>query len=245
VPIVQISVWEGLSPENKKKIFEVLTKVFEEIEIPKESVQIVIYESPKANWATGEQLHSERYPNIPSLEKREDSEGESNYSKMHNEATSPSTIKSISNTSMQNREFEEALLRAKELKSPEKEEVKSPEKEEVKSPEKEEVKSPEKETAILENERGTKLYKDRLIHEGKTYLITEMKCASTKAGFMHSLLEIQFKNGKTHSFYVGNLPNTSIINANAKDFKIDHNRTDFKEAAEQWASVINELISLS
>ena len=99
MPIVQIFVWEGLAPENKKKIVEVLTKVFEEIEIPKEAVQIVIYESPKINWATGGQLHSERYPNVPLLEKKEDSTVESNYSKMPNEVTSPSTVKSISNTS--------------------------------------------------------------------------------------------------------------------------------------------------
>ena len=229
MPIVQISVWEGLSSENKKKIFEALTKVFEEMEIPKEAVQIVIYESPKTNWATGEQLHSDRYPHIPSVEKKEDLTVESNYSKMRNEITSPSTAKSISNTSMQNREFEEALLRAKELNPPVDEELNPP----------------VNETAILENERGTKLYNDRLIHESKTYLITEMKYASTKAGFIHSLLQIQFKNGETHSFYVGNLPNMSIINANFKGFKIDYNKTDFKEAAELWASVINALISLS
>ena len=116
--------------------------------------------------------------------------------------------------------------------------------EELKAPMDEELKAVN-ETVILENERGTKLYNDRLIHERKTYLITEMKCASTKAGFIHSLLQIQFKNGETHSFYVGNLPNTSITNANIKGFKIDYNKTDFKEAAEQWASLINALISLS
>ena len=229
MPIVQISVWEGLSSENKKKIFEALTKVFEEMEIPKEAVQIVIYESPKANWATGEQLHSDRYPHIPSLEKKEDLTVESNYSKMRNEITSPSTAKSISNTSFQNREFEEALLRAKELNPPVDEELNPP----------------VNEKAILENERGTKLYNDRLIHEGKTYLLTEMKYASTKAGFIHSLLQIQFKNGETHSFYVGNLPNMSITKANFKGFKIDYNTTDFKEAAELWASVINALIPRS
>ncbi len=114
----------------------------------------------------------------------------------------------------------------------------------MKAPVDEELKAAN-ETVILENERGTKLYNDRLIHEGKTYLITEMKCTSTKAGFLHSLLEIQFKNGEIHSFYVGNLPNTFITNADIKGFKIDYNKTDFKEAAEQWVSVINELISLS
>ena len=227
MPIVQISVWEGLAPENKKKIIEGITKVFEEIEIPKEAVQIVIYESPKMNWATGGQLHSERYLDIPLLEKKLDLAVETANLKMRDEATS-SPIKSISDTPMHNREFEEALLRANEFKTPTEEKLKTVNK-----------------TVILESERGTKLYKDRLIHEGKTYLITEMKFASTKAGFMHSLLEVEFKNGKIQSFYVGNLPKIPAANTHINDFKIDYIKSDFKEAAEQWASAINALISLS
>ena len=63
MPVVQVSVWEGLSPENKGKIVEGVTKVFEDLGIPKEAVTIVIYEAPKSNWATGGQLHSERHAN--------------------------------------------------------------------------------------------------------------------------------------------------------------------------------------
>ena len=67
MPIVQVSVWEGISPENKKKAVEGITKVFEDMGIPKEAVTIVIYEAPKSNWATGGQLHSERHARTPSL----------------------------------------------------------------------------------------------------------------------------------------------------------------------------------
>ena len=63
MPIVQVSVWEGMSPENKKKAVEGITKVFEDMGVPKEAVTIVIYEAPKSNWATGGQLHSERHAN--------------------------------------------------------------------------------------------------------------------------------------------------------------------------------------
>lgn len=63
MPIVQVSVWEGMSAENKKKTVEGITKVFEDMGIPKEAVTIVIYEEPKSNWATGGQLHSERHAN--------------------------------------------------------------------------------------------------------------------------------------------------------------------------------------
>ena len=59
MPIVQISVWQGMTPEIKKKTVEGITKVFEDLGVPKEAVEIVIYEAPKSNWATGGQLHSE------------------------------------------------------------------------------------------------------------------------------------------------------------------------------------------
>jgi len=67
MPIVQVSVWEGMSLENKKKTVEGITKVFENLGVPKEAVEIVIYEAPKCNWATGGQLHSERHAHTRSL----------------------------------------------------------------------------------------------------------------------------------------------------------------------------------
>jgi 4-oxalocrotonate tautomerase len=63
MPVVQVSVWEGMSPENKKKIVEGITSVFEKIGVPKDAVTVVIYEAPKSNWATGGQLHSEKHAN--------------------------------------------------------------------------------------------------------------------------------------------------------------------------------------
>jgi 4-oxalocrotonate tautomerase len=56
-----------MSPENKKKTVEGITKVFEDLGVPKEAVEIVIYEAPKGNWATGGQLHSERLAHVKSL----------------------------------------------------------------------------------------------------------------------------------------------------------------------------------
>ncbi len=67
MPIVQVSVWEGMTPENKKKTVEGITKVFEEMGVSKEAVHIVIYEVPKSNWATGGKMHSEKHAQTPSL----------------------------------------------------------------------------------------------------------------------------------------------------------------------------------
>ena len=67
VPIIQVSVWEGITPENKKKTVEGITKVFEDMGVPKDAVHIVIYEAPKSNWATGGKLRSEKHAQTPSL----------------------------------------------------------------------------------------------------------------------------------------------------------------------------------
>ena len=63
MPVVQVTVWKGISSENKKKIVEGATKIFEEMGIPKEAVTVIIYEEPKTNWATGGKLHSEVFAN--------------------------------------------------------------------------------------------------------------------------------------------------------------------------------------
>jgi len=56
-----------MSQENKKKVVEGITRVFEDLGVPKDAVEIVIYEAPKSNWATGGQLHSERLAHAKSL----------------------------------------------------------------------------------------------------------------------------------------------------------------------------------
>ena len=61
MPVVQVTVWSGISKEAKKKIAEGMTKVLMELGIPKEAVTVIFYEIPKANWATGGDLHSEKF----------------------------------------------------------------------------------------------------------------------------------------------------------------------------------------
>ena len=61
MPVVQISVWAGISQENKKKMVEGITKVIEELGVPREAITIIIEEIPKNNWASGGRLHSERF----------------------------------------------------------------------------------------------------------------------------------------------------------------------------------------
>ncbi|MEJ2272609.1 MAG: tautomerase family protein [Candidatus Bathyarchaeota archaeon] len=46
MPLIQVSVWEGISLENKKKVVEGITKVFEDLGVQKQAVEIIIYETP-------------------------------------------------------------------------------------------------------------------------------------------------------------------------------------------------------
>jgi len=62
MPIVQVSVWEGITSENKKKIVEGITKVFEDMGVPKQAVHIAIYEALKA---TGQQAENYIQKNNP------------------------------------------------------------------------------------------------------------------------------------------------------------------------------------
>ena len=65
LPVVQLSVWTGISLENKKKIVHGITKVLEETGIPQDAITIIIYEAPKENWASGGQLPPERFVAVP------------------------------------------------------------------------------------------------------------------------------------------------------------------------------------
>ena len=64
MPVVQVFVWSGITKENKKKMVEGMTKVLEDLGIPREATTIIIYEVPKTDWASGGQLHSEKFGDI-------------------------------------------------------------------------------------------------------------------------------------------------------------------------------------
>jgi 4-oxalocrotonate tautomerase len=53
MPIVHVNVWKGFSDEAKRKVIEGITKVFTEMGIPAEAVEVVIHEIPMENWGIG------------------------------------------------------------------------------------------------------------------------------------------------------------------------------------------------
>ncbi|MEM1638731.1 MAG: tautomerase family protein [Desulfurococcaceae archaeon] len=64
IPIVIVYMWSGLSLEAKQKIVDGITKVFEDLRIPKEAVETVIIETSKENWGVGGELASVKFKQI-------------------------------------------------------------------------------------------------------------------------------------------------------------------------------------
>jgi 4-oxalocrotonate tautomerase len=61
MPIVHVYLWSGASKEAKTKIIKGITRVFEDLGIPAQAVQVVIHEVPKENWGTGGEPASEKF----------------------------------------------------------------------------------------------------------------------------------------------------------------------------------------
>jgi 4-oxalocrotonate tautomerase len=53
MPVVHVYMWSGVSREAKVRIVKGITKVFEELGIPSQAVEVIIQEVPKENWGIG------------------------------------------------------------------------------------------------------------------------------------------------------------------------------------------------
>jgi len=60
MPIVIVEMWEGRTIEQKRKLAEGITSAFENIGTPAETLQIIMKDNPKHNWAHGRELASEK-----------------------------------------------------------------------------------------------------------------------------------------------------------------------------------------
>lgn len=64
MPIVHVYVWEGFSSDAKRKTVAGMTKVFSDLGIPSEAVEIVIHEIPKENWGVAGEQASRRLKDV-------------------------------------------------------------------------------------------------------------------------------------------------------------------------------------
>ncbi len=64
VPVVHVYMWSGVSKEAKNKIIRGITKIFEDLGIPSQAVEIIIIEVPKENWGVGGESADEKFKDV-------------------------------------------------------------------------------------------------------------------------------------------------------------------------------------
>jgi 4-oxalocrotonate tautomerase len=64
MPTVHVCVWKGFSNEAKERVIEGITKLFTEMGIPAEAVEVLIHEVPKENWGVGGEQASEKLKHV-------------------------------------------------------------------------------------------------------------------------------------------------------------------------------------
>jgi 4-oxalocrotonate tautomerase len=57
-------MWSGVSREAKVRIVKGITKVFEELGIPSQAVEVIIQEVPKENWGIGGELADVKFRDV-------------------------------------------------------------------------------------------------------------------------------------------------------------------------------------
>ena len=53
MPIVHVNVWKGFGEEKTKKVIQGITKVFVDLDIPDNAVEVIVHEIPKTHWGIG------------------------------------------------------------------------------------------------------------------------------------------------------------------------------------------------
>jgi len=64
MPVVHVYMWSGVSKEAKNKIIRGITKIFEDLGIPSQAVEIIIIEVPKENWGAGGESADEKFKDV-------------------------------------------------------------------------------------------------------------------------------------------------------------------------------------
>lgn len=64
MPIVHVYIWKGFSNEAKKKLMAGITKLFAEIGVPSEAVEVLIHEVSKEDWGVGGEQASEKLRHV-------------------------------------------------------------------------------------------------------------------------------------------------------------------------------------
>ena len=64
MPLVHVNVWEGFGEKKAKTVIQGITKVFVDLGIPSQAVEVIIHEIPKSFWGIGGEPASEKFKDI-------------------------------------------------------------------------------------------------------------------------------------------------------------------------------------
>jgi 4-oxalocrotonate tautomerase len=60
MPVVHVNVWEGFGPERSKIVIHHITKIFVDLSVPEDAVEVIVHEIPKSHWGIGGTPASEK-----------------------------------------------------------------------------------------------------------------------------------------------------------------------------------------
>ena len=63
MPIVHVHVWKGFGEEKAKTVIQSITKVFVDLGIPEQAVEVLVHETPRSHWGIGGEPASEKFKN--------------------------------------------------------------------------------------------------------------------------------------------------------------------------------------
>ncbi len=63
MPIVHVNVWKGFGEERVKKLIQNITKVFVDLNVPQQAVEVIVHEIPRTHWGIGGEPASEKFKN--------------------------------------------------------------------------------------------------------------------------------------------------------------------------------------
>ncbi|MEN6592787.1 MAG: tautomerase family protein [Methanobacterium sp.] len=72
MPVVHVNVWKGFEQEKVDYIIKNITKVFTDLSVPAQAVEILIHEVPMTHWGTGGLSCAEKFKDtdIPGWDKK-------------------------------------------------------------------------------------------------------------------------------------------------------------------------------
>jgi len=65
MPLVQVYVWKGFGEERVKTAIKNITKVFVDLGVPQQAVEVIVNEIPKTHWGLGGEPASEKFKDVP------------------------------------------------------------------------------------------------------------------------------------------------------------------------------------